>query len=96
MGSGDVALQDTQTDVEAASESAKDAASYGALDIKETTDEDAEDTPKQQDSDWHKDKPASQKEEEIQEKECTSQREYSRNSRQSSSSVMLPSCVHFH
>jgi hypothetical protein len=60
MGSGDVVLHDTGTDVEAASDNAKDAASYGALDIKETTDEDA--TPKRrQDEDWHKDKPAAKK-----------------------------------
>jgi hypothetical protein len=58
MGSGHVVLHDTETDVEAAAldNNAKDVASYGALDIRETTDEDA--TPKQQDEDWHKDKPA--------------------------------------
>jgi hypothetical protein len=61
MGSGHVVLHDTETDVEAAAldNHAKDVASYGALDIRETTDEDA--TPKQKDEDWHKDKLAAKK-----------------------------------
>jgi len=53
MGAGEVALQVNEKDVEAAKE--QDAASYGALDIKEATEGDEE--TKQPDIDWHKDKP---------------------------------------
>jgi len=51
MGSGDVALQDNEKDVEEAKKEV--AVSYGALDIKETIEGDEE--TKQQDKDWHKD-----------------------------------------
>lgn len=56
MGTGDVALQDKAVegaehhDNEKAADDSTDASSYGALDIKETTEEET----KQQDKDWHK------------------------------------------